>query len=75
MPKVYLTEAKRLEGHIYDSLARAFALLGITQTEAGQAIGITQSGFSQAFNGHTLGVDQLCELLELTGLTLCIVSK
>ena len=75
MPKVLLTEAKRQEEHIYKSLERAFALLGITQTEAGRAIGITQSGFSQAFNGHTLGVDQMCELLELTGLTICIGSK
>ena len=75
MPKVCLTEAKRLEEQIYKSLERAFALLGITQTEAGRAIGITQSGFSQAFNGRTLGVEQLCELCELMGLTVCIVSK
>lgn len=75
MPRVCITEAKRLENYIYHQLELAIALFGITQQEAGEAIGITQSGFSQAFNGRTLSVEQLCQLMERLGLKVCIESK
>ena len=76
MPKVEpITEAKRIEEYIYNRLEYAIAFLGINQTDAGRAIGITQSGFSQAFNGKTLTIRQFCQLLDELGLDLCIESK
>lgn len=76
MPKTkQITEAKRIEEYIYNRLEYAIAFLGINQTDAGRAIGITQSGFSQAFKGKTLSVYQLCQLLDELGLDLCIASK
>lgn len=74
MPKVYIG-AKGIENYIYSQLERAIVFLGVNQTEAGRAIGITQSGFSQAFHGKTLSVWQLCQLLDELGLKVCIESK
>ncbi len=74
MPKVDLG-AKRIEKYIYFQLELALAFLGVNQTDAGRAIGITQSGFSQAFKGKTLTVWQLCQLLDELGLDVCIESK
>lgn len=74
MPKVYIG-AKGIEDYIYSQLERAIVFLGVNQTEAGRAIGITQSGFSQAFNGKTLSVWQMCQLLDELGLKVCIESK
>lgn len=67
--------SQRLEGYIYRQLENAIAFLGLTQQQAGRAIGISQSGFSQAFNGKTLTVKQMCDLLDEMGLTICIESK
>ena len=75
MPRVCITEAKRIENYIYHQLELAIALFGLTQQQAGRAIGISQSGFSQAFNGKTLTVKQMCDLLDEMGLTICIESK
>ena len=74
MPKVSLG-AKRTEEYIYSRLEYAIAFLGINQTDLGRAIGITQSGFSLAFNGKTLSVWQFCQLLDELGLKVCIESK
>ena len=74
MPKVNIG-AKCIEEYIYSRLEYAIAFLGVNQTDAGRAIGITQSGFSQAFNGKTLTVWQLCQLLDELGLKVCIESK
>ena len=67
--------SQRLEGYIYRQLENAIAFLGLTQQQAGRAIGISQSGFSQAINGKTLTVKQMCDLLDEMGLTICIESK
>ena len=75
MPRVNLTRQQELESYIYRRLEYAMALYNLTQREAGEAIGIKQNGFSQAFNGRTLSVKQLCGLLDRMGLTVCIESK
>lgn len=70
-----VTYAQSNEDKIYRQIKGAAAVMGVTQAELGETIGITQGGVSHAIKCKTLDVRQLCQIADRFGLEVRLCGR
>jgi len=72
MPKVLITQEKRIEDQFYKDLEWSLKEKKIRQKHLAAALGVSQPAVSKKFQNRALTVEDLIKIVTLTGEELCI---